>query len=76
MLPFSSLSLLLLAVTAAASLEGTYVYCIRDEQQQPAHTHRAAHSLFFLVCVSFSHTPLLETIFLLGWVYLRRQLSC
>lgn len=47
LLLFSSLSLLLLAATAAASLKGTYVYCIRDERHNnlPLHTHTTAHSL-------------------------------
>lgn len=85
LLLFSSLSLLLLAATAAAAarLKGTYVYCIRDERHNnlPLHTHThtltqllirsLSLSLSLPLCVCLSHTH-----FLLGWVYLGRQLPC
>lgn len=71
---FFSLSPLSFA-TAAASQNGTYVYCIIDERQ-PAHQHTQPLfiSLVFMHA-SLSHT-LPETISLLGPVYQERQLPC
>lgn len=74
--------LLLLAATVATSLRGIYVYYISDKRHNnlPLHTHTCSFpfplSLSLALCVCFSHTLLLETIFLLCWVYRERQMPC